>query len=178
MKRQTIFVLILVLLLFIAGCTPNAAPPKNPVTFYYPAQDTVYDGKTPVIHPEIRDGASYEEDIAGLLALYLKGPSSETHRSPFPRGVTLTRFYTTSNTASMELSSEFAQLSGIDLTLACACIANTLFDLTGMDRIQIFVTDSQLDGQTSITLNRDDFYFTDAPLATEASSETTETSGQ
>lgn len=178
MKRWISLLLILVLLSSALGCVQSAPSPKVPVTFYYPAEKTVYDGKTAVIHKEVRDGAGYEDDMEGLLNVYLKGPSSEALRSPFPRLVTVTRFASTANMAVVELSAGFAQLSGIDLTVACVCIANTLFDLTQLDRVQIIATDSQLDGQASIALDRDDFYFADVPLATEATSEATETSRQ
>ena len=172
MKRWTSLLLIFAFLLAASGCRRKAAPPKTPVTFYYPAVKTVYDGKTAVIHPEIRDGTGYEADIEGLLALYLQGPASETLRSPFPSQLTLIRYSTTSNTASVVLSSEFAQLTGIDLTLACTCIANTLFDLTQLERLQIFATNSQLDGQTSITLARDDIYYLDNIAPTEEPADT------
>ena len=171
MKRMTSILLILALLPALVGCSPKAEPPQSPVTFYYPADDTIYDGKTAVIHQEIRDAAGYEEDIEGLLNLYLKGPASESLRSPFPRQVKVTRYSTNSNTINLVLSSEFAQLSGIDLTLACACLANTLFELTQLERVQFFATDSQLDGQDSITLDRNDIYLADTLPAGTAISE-------
>ena len=178
MKRWISLLLISAFLLTVFGCAQQTTPPEMPVTFYYPAADTVYDGKSTVLHSEIRDGAEYESNIAGLLNLYLKGPVSESLRSPFTQRVTVTRYAVTSNMINLELSSEFAQLSGVNLTLACACIANTLFDLTELERIQIFATDSQLDGQTSITLDRNDILYTDIPVATDEVSESTVTSGQ
>ena len=60
MKRMTSILLILALLPALVGCSPKAEPPQSPVTFYYPADDTIYDGKTTVIHQEIRDAAGYE----------------------------------------------------------------------------------------------------------------------
>ena len=173
MKRWTILLLILVFLVTAAGCAQKAPDTATPVTFYYPADKTVYDGLTSMLHPEIREGAGYEDDIAGLMNLYLKGPRLEELRSPFPRQITVHKYSSTSNTATLELSSEFAQLSGIDLTVACACIANTLFDLTQVDRVQIFANDAQLDGQTSITLERDDFLYADIPVATNDTAGTT-----
>ena len=172
MKRWTILLLTFLFLLTVAGCSRNVAPPKTPVTFYYPAAQTTYDGRTPILHQQIREGAGYTEDMAKLLNLYFSGPADETLRSPFPAHVTVTRFSTTSNTVSLELSSEFAQLGGIDLTLACACIANTVFDLTQLDRVQIFAADSLLDGQASITIDRNDLCFVDIPVPTEVPTDT------
>ena len=177
MKRWVTVLLILSMLSCLCGCSKNSPPPKEPVIFYYPAAKTVYNGTTEVLHPESREGAGYKADIAGLMNLYLKGPVSETLRSPFPVQVTVTRFASTTNTAILELSNEFAQLVGIDLTVACASIARTLFDLTQLDTVQISATDAQLDGQASITLNRNDIYFLDIPDFSDEDADSTDTSG-
>ena len=84
-------------------------------------------------------------------------------RSPFPAHLRVTRYATTGSTAILTLSTELSYLNGIDLTLACVCIANTLFDLTELSRVQIFAADAQLEGQSSITLERDDVYLIDTP---------------
>lgn len=178
MKRWMSLLLVITCLIPLVGCTQTSPAPKRPVNFYYPATETIYNGKTPFIQAEVRDGSGYEEDIAGLLDIYLNGPVSEGLRSPFPRRAKVTRFAASSNVATLELSSEFSILSGIDLTVACACIANTLFDLTEVYRVQIYATDSQLDNQTSIVLDRDDIYYTDTQVATDGVSENTTTPNQ
>ena len=173
MKRFTSFLLIFSILFCFWGCTKVTPAPTKPVRFYYPAADVIYDGKTPLIQAEVRESAGYENDVTGLLNLYLHGPTSEALRSPFPGRVTVSRYSSTANTAVLELSAEFSHLVGIDLTVACACIAYTLFDLTQLDRVQICATDVQLDGQSSITLERDDIYFVDTQDITETSSDAT-----
>ena len=178
MKRLTILTLCLCVLISAVGCARNEAPPKSPVSFYYPLAETVYDGSSPVIQPEAREGAGFEDDTEGLLNLYLQGPTTDTLRSPFPSGVTVSRYTTTANTAILELNSEFAGLSGIGLTLACVSVAYTLFDLTGLDRVQLSVADAQLDGQDFVTFVRDTIYFTDATDPTGNTSEATASSGQ
>lgn len=176
MRRWTTLCLILAVLVAATGCSHQAAPPKLPVTFYYPASDVIYDGKTGIIHSEIRESSGYEGQIEELLDLYFQGPVSSSLRSPFPRHVTVSRYATTANTAILELSSEFAQLGGIDLTLACACIANTLFDLTQLERVHIIAMDSLLDGQASIDLNRDDIFYVDIPSPAQNPSDATASS--
>ena len=178
MKHWISLLLGLAFLLSAFGCTQTSPAPKLPVTFYYPAVETVYDGKAPVIHPEIRDGSGYEDNMEGLLNIYLKGPSSENLRSPFPRGVTVSRLTVTTAMVTLELNSEFARLSGIDLTMACVCIASTLFDLAPLERVQILAADSMLDGQTSITLDRNDILLLDTPQPTEETTQTTAATGQ
>lgn len=163
MKRWITIILLITFLFSATGCGRKTSLPKQPVTFYYPAADFTYNGKTEVIHSEVRDCSGYRDNMVDLLNIYLQGPVSETLRSPFPRQVTVSRYSTTANTAIVELSSDFAGLSGIDLTLACACIASTLFDFTQLTRVQISATDAQLDGQDSILLEPNDLYMVDTP---------------
>ena len=178
MKQLISYLLVFFLLIALVGCAENTPAPKSPVSFFYPAIDVVYDGRTEVIQPEIREGAGFEEDIAGLLNLYLQGPVSEGFRSPFPSRMTVTRYSSTANTAILELSNEFSQLVGIELTLACASIAKTLFELTQFERVQIYATDAQLESQASITLERDDLYFIDIPIHETNTRESAEVSQQ
>lgn len=175
MKRSLILLLVIALTILSVGCDRTPAPPKQPVTFYYPVSNPVYDGKTGLIHSEVRDSTGLNDNMTELINLYLRGPLSETLRSPFPENVTVTRYSTTANTVILELSSEFANLSGIDLTLACACMAHTLLDMTGLERFQISAADSMLDGMSTITMERNDLYMTDTPnLETNNSKSTAE----
>ena len=148
MKQRISIILIISLLLCLYGCAKDASPAKIPVNFYYLAKDISYNGKSEILQ-------------------YLKGPVSDTLRSPFPAHVRVTRYATTANMAILELSTEFAQLTGIDLTVACSCLNRTLFDLTQLERVMISVTDAQLDGQASITFDLNDIYFVDTPSSDE-----------
>ena len=163
MKHRISIILIVSILLCLCSCANDTRPAKVPVNFYYLAKDVSYNGKSEILLPEEREGAGHEADIEGLLNQYLKGPVSDTLRSPFPAHVSVNRYATTANMVVLELSSEFAQLTGIDLTIACSCITRTLFDLTQLERVMISVTDAQLDGQASITFDLNDIYFVDAP---------------
>ena len=167
MKQRISIILIISLLLCLYGCAKDASPAEIPVNFYYLAKDISYNGKSEILLPEEREGVGYEADIEGLLNQYLKGPVSDTLRSPFPAHVRVTRYATTANMAILELSTEFAQLTGIDLTVACSCLNRTLFDLTQLERVMISVTDAQLDGQASITFDLNDIYFVDTPSSDE-----------
>ena len=175
MKYWISLLLIISILLSLCGCTQDMRPAKSPVNFYYLAKEVSYDGESEILLPEEREGAGYEADMEGLLNQYLKGPASDALRSPFPTHVRVTRYATTANTIILEMSSEFAQLLGIDLTVACACIARTLFDLTQMERVMISATDAQLDGQASITFDRNDIYFVDTTPPSRETSDSTAT---
>ena len=59
------------------------------------------------------------------------------------------------NTLYVTVSKELAQLSGLELTLACSCLSMTCMELTGAENIVISAENSLLDGQKSITMNKD-----------------------
>lgn len=175
MKHRISLILIISILLCLCSCAKDTRPAKSPVNFYYLGKEISYDGESEILLSEEREGAGYEADVEGLLTQYLKGPISESLRSPFPANVSVSRYATTANFVILELSDEFAQLTGIDLTVACACLSRTLFDLTQLDQILISATGTQLDGQASISFDLNDIYFVDNPLPSGETSDATAT---
>lgn len=154
MKRLTALILCVALLLFLGGCAGKKGPLQKPVAFYYRTAEVIYDGKTAMIGFEERESAGYEDNMIQLLNVYFAGPSSEKYRSPFPANLKAVSYSVLGSAVILELSSEFAQLSGVDLTIACACIAGTILSMTELDRVQISAADTPLDGQASIIMNR------------------------
>ena len=61
----------------------------------------------------------------------------------------------------IRLSKEFSQLSGIRLTVACACLSLTLFDLTDAARVRIVSPAAEKLPAVDITLCRTDLILTD-----------------
>ena len=175
MKHWISLLLIISILLCLCSCAKDTRPAKIPVNFYYLASEVSYNGTSEILLSEEREGAGYEADVEGLLNQYLKGPISNAMRSPFPAHVTVARYATTANAVILELSGEFAQLTGIDLTVACACLSRTLFELTQLEKVMISATDAQLDGQASITFDLNDIHFVDTPLPSGKTSNTTVT---
>lgn len=172
MKRLTAIVLLLCLVLSLAACTGEKEL-TYPVAYHYlrvPANNSeIFHGSTDsVIAPEIREGNGHQEDLIHLLEIYLLGPLDHNFRSPFPVGTALKAFSVDNNHASVVLSRHFANYSGIDLSLACACLTMTVMDLTGVESVTISVDGFQLDGKASITMDRSNMILTDtATPATE-----------
>lgn len=152
---------LLLVLLLLCGCGNNKDNMQTPVLFYYPNTTVSYNSSDAVISAEIREGEGYTSDIVKLLNLYLSGPLSDAYKSPFPSGTTAVSAFLADSTLTVELSTEFADLKGLDLTIACACLTKTAIALTGCDSTRIYVGDEKLDGNTYINLDVNDLLLID-----------------
>ncbi len=154
MKHLTARLLIFALLLCLAGCAAQQQQPQQPVNFYYRQNPDSIRFDTPIVLPERRDAADYPEDLSALLALYLRGPAADTLVSPFPPGTRLLSVKLEDALVVLQMSAGFADLHGMDLTIACACLTMTCLDLTDAQQVRISVPDALLDGAKSVTMDR------------------------
>ena len=65
------------------------------------------------------------------------------------------------DTVLIELSSHISLISGTELTIACVCLAKTVFQMTGMKAVRISAKGDLLDGQPFITISEKDFLLLD-----------------
>lgn len=159
MKRYYLILLALSLALFGCGCVRQETVPENNFSFYYLAEKINFQQDNGFIGKEMRNIAGL--DAEQMLALYLKGPQSQSLVSPFPNGVTLVEFTSDGSNAVVTLSSEFAQLSEFRLSSACACLTLTLCDFTGVSTVTIQAENSLLDGKPTITMQKDQILLVD-----------------
>ena len=82
MKR--IVALVLILGLFLSGCSLVSTENHQPVLFYYQTAQFRLGEANGTIRAEERDGTGHITDMDYLLRLYLTGPLSEDLLSPFP----------------------------------------------------------------------------------------------
>ena len=154
MKRTLCLVLVLTcLLLSLCGCQSEEPEWIAPVNFYYCNDPITFYGKNDVIIPEIRESDGYD-DLTDLIELYLDGPISEGFSTPFPVGTTIHTISQGDGKIFITLSSQFASLTGIALTLSCACICMTLMELSSAETIIISADGGTLDGSESITMTK------------------------
>lgn len=153
MKRILPFLLLLSLLLSVTAC--SAEKLQDPGTFYYRRTDTAFEGTDGVIVPEERELQGIRGDLEALLQTYFAGPTEEGLESPFPRDTRLLNWNMTGTTLNLNLSDSFAQLSGVDLTIACACICKTFTGLTEADTILIQADGALLGGNSYIKISAD-----------------------
>lgn len=162
MKRMLCILLTAAMLLGICGCTGPNEDIKEPVSFYYcrEVDKVTYGASDGVVVREIREGSGME-DPAEILSLYLKGPQSDGLNRTFPKGVTLVSFTAEDKTAVIVLSDFFSALTGMDLTLACACLTLTVCELTGAEGITVTTETTLLDGNRSISMTTADILLLD-----------------
>ena len=154
MKRFLILLLCLSLLLPIFGCSQQEKAPEKPVNYYYRRASIDYKNESGVIGAEQRESLGHEGQVRYLLSEYLKGPKSSEFSQIFPADLTILSIHYADTRAKITFSFQLAQLTGIDLTIACACITMTVIELTGAESVQIFAAGALLDEYQSITMDK------------------------
>lgn len=152
MKRFLSIILALSLLTGLAGCVADA--PADPGNFYYRRVNPIYEGTDGIIAPEVRELEGLRGNMAAMLQAYLSGPVSSSLESPFPRATTLLDWSMERSELTITLSEDFAELTGIDLTIACACIARTFLELTDAVFVRIQANGATLNGSEYIVMSQ------------------------
>ncbi len=161
MKKWLCLILALLLLASQTACANEKQTVQEPVNFYYRQITMEYGTDDGVIGKESREGKDHLQDYPYLLSLYLKGPESDLLYSPFPSNTALESFSIEDQTAIVQLNSAFAVLTGLELSIACACITMTVCDLAKVNAVTVFVSGAMLDGNHQITLSRNDLLLLD-----------------
>ena len=142
MKRCGFFpaaVLILFLLL-AAACAPQAETREDGLRLWFAVPgDRQSREVTAALGSAPYTGT---ESVPDLLEALLAGPPPDSELvSLIPPGTELASWSVEARTARVELSGEYAQLSGIDRTIADYCVTLTLSQLSGVDRVQLSAGD-------------------------------------
>lgn len=154
------FIAVIVVLCILCGCTEPFAS-ANTVRFYYLSGEISYTGSAGVITPETRGNLDINAPLTRLLVQYIGGPESGSLRSPFPEGVELISTAQNGDTLILEFNDQLSTLSGIDLTLACACITKTCLELTNVVSVTVKAQGTALDGAAQITMTADSLVLLD-----------------
>ena len=161
MKRCVHLVLAVLLLVLCCGCKKQTNDIQLPTNFYYRSNPVNYNHSNGVIAAETREGSGYDQNLEGLIELYLQGPLDVAYLSPFPANVHVEELVSNDSVLQITLSSNFSNLSGHSLTIACACLSKTVIDLTQCDTVQISAFESDLAGNKFIEMKSDSFLFLD-----------------
>lgn len=159
-KKLAAFAAILALLLAI-GCQQKTDQETmvSPVRFYYKTADAAeFTGATGY---ELREIAGHEEDYTWILDQYFLGPQSEGLTAPFQRTTALLSAELSGTQLRLTVTESLAELTGMDLTLACACITLTCLELPNVESVSIAARGSTLDGKHEMVLTRDDLLLED-----------------
>lgn len=153
-KRFICLVLLFSLCLSLPACHQQQEKIQVPVTFYYPRTESNFGTADSLISPVTAEGINHIDDPIGLLNLYLQGPSNDNCRSPFPTNTQVVSMEQVNGIIRITLSPNFATLTGLELTIACACLTLTVLDLTGGNSLRISVPGATLNGAEYIRMDR------------------------
>lgn len=141
MKRRLLAVLSALSLLSFLLCACKGAEggtsPEHPFLYYYLKQTVSYTEETGVMGTEAREYDPETQSIQTLLSDYFSGAQSEGLTSPFFSGTKATDCKTEGTTVYLTLNSVYSRLSGVDRSLADACLSATLLQVPGIDRVCI-----------------------------------------
>lgn len=152
MKKVLCLILALVCLITI-GCNRPEEKIQVPVNFYYRRTQISYGASDSVIAAAAAESVGYENDPVGLLNLYLMQSAPEGFTNTFPTGTKINSLTVNDGTAELIVTSALNQLSGLDLTIACACLTLTTLELTGSVSVCIRPASGDLGGAESITMD-------------------------
>ena len=159
MKKVFLILLCFAGLITLAGCKKEVSY-DDPVHFYYVSAEPSYEVQSTAIQSEVREGNALAT-LEDAFMLYLQGPKSDELRNPFPAGLKLVSSETEGDTLILTFSWHLSKLSGLDLTIACCCIARTCLDFTDVKNVTIQASDSLLGGARSLTFNAENMLLLD-----------------
>lgn len=137
MKRRRLRAALSALLLLLASCAPSDGQPPaggNAVAVYY--LDKAGSSQSSVV-PESHSVPAGLDPVEYAAALLFDAPRSDELKVPFPDNVELLGVTVESGTATVNLSAQYASMSGIALSLADACVTHTLGQFSEISHVRI-----------------------------------------
>ena len=138
MRRMLLLALALTLL---CACAPPAEEAEGArYELFYASEPSEHPGGDAIASAEIRlnDPSQDSEALARRLAeALLDAPEDAGLLSPFPEGTRLRKLTVARGRATVDLSAEYARLSGVDLSIADYCLTLTLTQLPGIYAVRI-----------------------------------------
>lgn len=140
MKRAAILTLAVCLLL--PGCSTGQTGEEGTYQVYYSA----------LSDPKAESALAWEpyalparvEPVPGLVRAMLDEPETTGLTSPFPSGVRLLSWELEEGRLHLDLSEQYGGLTGVDLSVADACLTLTLCQLEGVESVYVTVEGSEI----------------------------------
>lgn len=143
MKRCFPLFLAITMLLSLTACglKGSTVPSQSNYGLWFSVNPELDSGDTSAVAWEDRQWEKEPTALDLVKALVEEGPQSEELCSPFPEGVWVRGIFVDKSTGivQVDLSGEYRNLVGFDLTVADYCIALTLCQLPGIDTVRIKV---------------------------------------
>ncbi|MCR5825076.1 MAG: GerMN domain-containing protein [Oscillospiraceae bacterium] len=139
--RRTVALLLALLVLLTACAAEPEQPSPDDYALYYAASLGASAGGDAIdseTHNVPGSASMDSETLAqALVCALLDGPRSAVLQSPFPEGTALQRLSVARGRALVDLSEQYGRLSGIDLSIADACLTLTLTQLSGVYAVHV-----------------------------------------
>ena len=147
MKKMLCLLLALALL---SGCAAQSAGRDTGVNFYYESRDSDYFSPLGALGCEKRTLGASQNDLEGLMRLYLGGPV--TPELSFPRDLRLTDVKYGQQEITLVFDDSLAEQTGIRLQIVCAAIARTVWEFSGYETVIIRAENAALGDRESVTV--------------------------
>lgn len=136
MKKNAVWLLAALLLALASGCAGAGPEEEQGLKLWFPT-DPNQEQLSAALDSCLYQGES--QSIPSLLSALLTGPPPEETEliSAIPAGTRVLSWSVEDRVANVDLSAAYAELVGIDLTLADYCITLTLAQLPGVDGVRI-----------------------------------------
>ena len=162
MKKLPLFILALfAALVAFASCAKSAQEDEESgYALYFLSDLDASGGGDAIAASSVRftpdETMSTEDCVRALMELLLAGPDEAALHSPIPEGTALRSLKVSGRRAEIDLSAQYARLSGIDLSLADYCITLTLSQLPNVNAVSITANGSELPyRKTQVLLSAD-----------------------
>lgn len=161
-RRLSLTAALVLLLLLLCACAAQHAQEmdENGYELYFLSDPNSAGGGDAIRTQEKRltlDGAMETEDcVRALMETLLAGPDEPSLSSPIPEGTALKSLKVSGRRAQIDLSAQYARLTGIDLSLADYCITLTLTQLPNVNAVSITADGRELPyRETQVLLSAD-----------------------
>lgn len=170
MKQWIALTLCLVLLL--SACAVNQRTEidrmDRAVKFYYCTDLTEDEADDQVIEWEYRDLGENNISMKEMLKLYFQGPESLNLYSPFPTGLSVVYASVSEGRLLIRTDETLNQLSGVQRSLAAACLTMTVTQFPTISSVQILSGDQELTGDWAGRWTPEDFVLEDDSATSDA----------
>lgn len=143
--KKRFLALLLVLALLCSACSFGSRRGRGDTSlegqygvYFLTAPDEI-PGNGAVLGREFRELPADAGAVEELVRFLLSGPGDPDLVSPFPQGTALRGWRLEEGLVTVDLSEAYGGLSGVNLSLADACIVLTLCQLERVDRVYLTV---------------------------------------
>ncbi len=163
MKKIIICILTVALAICICGCGNQRSEMIHPVNVYYCRETADYNSDMGAFAAIQLDMGEWDGRTLAFVNFYISSPVKDGLKSPFPTGAGITAIEYLDNALRVQLNPLFSRLSAGELTVACACISLTLFELTSANSVRFNLHGAPDDAVAVMT--RDNLLFKDTETA-------------